>query len=130
MDETLLNWAVHLHGHLGPYLVLGLRAGEVAIKRLGREPLHSRAVVYCRPNPPRSCFVDGIQFMTGCTLGKGNVEIVDSEVVELVYMSGEKSVKVRIKPQVIERLESEMKKGIDLEELSRWVMKVDPFIVE
>ena len=30
-----LNEAIKFHGHLGPYLVLGLKAGELALKKLG-----------------------------------------------------------------------------------------------
>ncbi len=129
MDQELLKWAVHLHGHLGPFLVLGLMAGEEATRRLGRDPLKSKAVVLCKPRPPRSCFADGVQLTTGCTLGKGNIEISDSDGISLIYHLKGKKVKVSMKKDVLEELEAKMERE-GLEELSEWVMKIDPFIVE
>jgi len=62
------------HGHLGPYVVLGLRLGQYALERLGVAPHFGlEAQVRCAGNPPESCLLDGVQFATGCTLGKQNI---------------------------------------------------------
>ena len=64
----LLNRAAELHGHYCPGLALGVKAAYIAGKRLGI--VHSdgmeelMAVVECN-----NCFVDGIQAVSGCTLG-------------------------------------------------------------
>lgn len=73
------------HGHLGPYVVAGVRMGRYALKRLQATPHFGlEAVIWCPDGPPSSCLLDGIQFATGCTLGKGNIRHhVDDEIKAL-----------------------------------------------
>lgn len=62
------------HGHLGPYVIIGFRLGEHAVQRLqGRPHFGLEAEVRCAGAPPESCLLDGVQFSTGCTLGKQNI---------------------------------------------------------
>jgi formylmethanofuran dehydrogenase subunit E len=68
-----LEQAAQFHGHLGPWLALGLKAGLHARRALGATPFELTARVHCPARPPYSCFVDGVQVGSGCTLGKGNV---------------------------------------------------------
>ena len=70
------------HGHLGPYLVAGVRMGRHALKRLQATRYFGlEADVWCPDGPPSSCLLDGLQFATGCTLGKGNIRHhVDEEI--------------------------------------------------
>ena len=69
------------HGHLGPYVVAGVRLGRYALKRLQAVPHGIEADVWCPDGPPISCLLDGIQFVTGATLGKHNLRHhVDEEV--------------------------------------------------
>ncbi|GAH35171.1 unnamed protein product, partial [marine sediment metagenome] len=42
-SEDFLLRAVEFHGHLGPYLVLGLRAGLFANQIFGRDPMKTEA---------------------------------------------------------------------------------------
>jgi len=65
---------IDFHGHLGPYLVLGYRAGELALEKLSAERHFGIEVtVHCPENPPPRCFIDGIQLSTGATFGKNNL---------------------------------------------------------
>jgi formylmethanofuran dehydrogenase subunit E len=73
VSSTVLRQAVRFHGHLGPWLVLGLKAGAYARKKLAASPFELSARVFCPPSTPYTCFVDGIQFSSGCTMGKGNI---------------------------------------------------------
>src|SRR3989442_7937346 len=60
------------HGHLGVYVTLGLRMGEIGKRRFGHyKGLHAR--VESQPEPPMRCVLDGIQFSSGCTRGKGKI---------------------------------------------------------
>jgi len=69
-----LREAVRFHGHLGPYLILGLLAGELALKRLGCGKYFDLTVKVRGANKkPRSCLIDGLQLSTGATYGKGNI---------------------------------------------------------
>jgi formylmethanofuran dehydrogenase subunit E len=69
----MLKQATAFHGHLGPWLVLGLKAGAYARKELEASPFKLKARVSCPAGTPYTCFVDGIQFSSGCTMGKGNI---------------------------------------------------------
>jgi formylmethanofuran dehydrogenase subunit E len=88
-DYSLLELA-RFHGHLGPYIVLGYRMGRYALSRFGDNPFALSARVYCSGTTPQSCLADGVQLGSGCTLGKGNIELIISEQVccEFTHESG------------------------------------------
>ncbi len=73
--------AARFHGHLGPWLVLGLRAGGRCRRLLGTDPFRLRATVHAPRRTPYTCLIDGIQFSSGCTLGKGNIRCLPSSRV-------------------------------------------------
>jgi len=89
------------HGHLGPYVVLGYRMGLIANDKLGEDPFCKNAIVYTGNSPPISCLVDGIQLSSGCTLGKGNIEVIDDKdaVAEFFNKSNEK-LKIKLKDNI------------------------------
>lgn len=64
------------HGHLGPYVIMGFRAGCAARRFLGaRGYFDLEAMVQSGDRPPISCFADGVQLGSGCTTGKGNLKV-------------------------------------------------------
>ena len=77
-QPRLLKDAAKFHGHLGPWLTLGLRAGRRAVNVLGPNPFRLKSVVHCPARTPYTCFIDGVQFASGCTLGKGNIRHIRS----------------------------------------------------
>jgi len=72
-SRDVLDRAAAFHGHLGPWLALGLKAGLYARRVVSRNPFCLKAVVHCPGRTPYTCFVDGVQVGSGCTLGKGNI---------------------------------------------------------
>jgi formylmethanofuran dehydrogenase subunit E len=65
--EGLLSQTEHLHGHLCPFVSLGVKAGQYALLALSRQNTGMEeivAIVECN-----NCFTDGIQMATGCTFG-------------------------------------------------------------
>ncbi len=73
-DQDKLEKLGMFHGHIGPYVVIGMRLGEYALESLGADPHFGiEAFVRCAGATPESCLLDGIQFSTGCTLGKQNI---------------------------------------------------------
>lgn len=65
--------AVRFHGHVCPGLAMGYRAAELAASELGlTDEMDVFAIV-----ENKSCAVDAIQVVTGCTLGKGNLIVND-----------------------------------------------------
>jgi len=63
ISRELLEKAVRLHGHLGPFLVLGLKMSLRAKKILGRKP--SRCEIATISSKPYLCTVDGIKTVIG-----------------------------------------------------------------
>jgi formylmethanofuran dehydrogenase subunit E len=61
---------IRFHGHMCPGLAIGYRAAKVAMERLGSLRAEDEELVAIVEND--SCSVDAIQWITGCTFGKGN----------------------------------------------------------
>lgn len=65
------------HGHKCPAMPMGLRVGAAAMNKLGVERSRDGqllALVELGDNHCATCFADGIQMITGCTFGKGNIK--------------------------------------------------------
>ena len=116
MDQELIDRLRAFHGHLGPFAMLGYRAGKLALMELGA-PSHFgiRAVVQCPPQPPPSCFADGVQYSTGCTLGKGNITLEPSEDMTLTVTvtDTEASLTLRPRREVYENFAAWIEQGSD-----------------
>jgi formylmethanofuran dehydrogenase subunit E len=63
MSRELLDKAVGIHGHLGPFLVFGLRMGLAAEKILGGKP--QRCEFESINKVPYLCAADGIRAIVG-----------------------------------------------------------------
>jgi formylmethanofuran dehydrogenase subunit E len=80
-----LKEAVKFHGHLGPYLVLGILAGRLGLKKTGAKKYFGMEVsVYGANKKPRSCLIDGLQLSTGATYGKGNIRKYAGRDIKIV----------------------------------------------
>ncbi len=95
------------HGHLGPYVVLGYMMG-----RLGRDRFPDRisAVVFSGTRRPLSCLVDGIQFSSCCTLGKGNISVREEGRVRAEFAGEDGSLTLELQPGIKERIDSDVTK--------------------
>lgn len=71
MREKDFEDAVRFHGHACPGLAFGFRAAEVGMAELGCTPSRDEELIAICEN--RSCAVDAIQVLSGCTMGKGNL---------------------------------------------------------
>lgn len=75
MDETTLERARNFHGHVCFGLLTGLRAAEIALRELGAVRAADEELVAIAETD--GCGVDGLQVITGCTVGKGNLWLRD-----------------------------------------------------
>ena len=76
-SNEYLEAGLKLHGHKCPAMPMGLRAGAAAMNRLGVARAKDKelsAVVELGDDHCSHCFADGIQMVTGCTFGKGNLK--------------------------------------------------------
>ena len=70
--DSTLKEAVEFHGHLGPFLVIGVRMGLIGLRELKTEKGNKKlraAASLTEYSVPFSCVLDGIQVATGCTFG-------------------------------------------------------------
>jgi len=111
VPEELVKNIVEFHGHLGPFLVLGAKAGLLANSLLGTDCFKTKAVVITDPSPPNSCFVDGVQFTTGCTMGKGNIKLKKGKGVSVLFLKENRRLELRLKSNVLDHI-----KGITSED--------------
>ena len=102
----LVRGAVEFHGHLGSFLVLGLKAGLLANSLFGKDCFKTKAVVMTEPSPPNSCFVDGVQFVTGCTMGKGNIELRKGKDVSVLFSRENRRLRLRLKKEILDYVRS------------------------
>lgn len=105
MEVEFLRWAIRFHGHLGPFLVLGVKAGLRAVEVLGWNPLKMRAIIYLKRRNPYTCFLDGVQFSTGCTLGKGNIEVFDGDGIRALFRVDRRGVELEVRKEVLDEVE-------------------------
>jgi len=99
--------AVKFHGHLGPYLVLGLLAGDLAFKKLKcKKYFGLRIKVWGASDKPRSCFIDGLQLSTGATYGKGNIEKLHGQhiEIEIAACEGQNKIFLTLKNELVKTL--------------------------
>ncbi len=69
IDKELIEKTIAFHGHSCPGLAIGIRVSELALKKLG-SPEDNDLIAIVETD---MCGVDAIQFLTGCTFGKGNL---------------------------------------------------------
>ena len=98
ISKKLLENAVRLHGHLGPFLVLGLKRGLRSERILGEKP--EKCEVETINRKPFLCVVDGIKTVMGSdavTMREGN------GLSAKFWKANGKEVMVRVKKALIEK---------------------------
>jgi formylmethanofuran dehydrogenase subunit E len=108
-DREVLQRALEFHGHRCWASVAGVRAGlaalrELGVKRSGGRQLH--AFIEIGEDHGGMCFGDGVQYATGCTLGKGNMEKTPygKLAVTLIERASNRALRVSYKPTLQKRI--------------------------
>ena len=93
--------------------------GVIAQSMLGAKDYNDvTAVVFVNRNPPTSCILDGIQIASGCTLGKGTIQVSEStDHVAGEFHAGNRTCTIRVKPKLVNDLIDGLKKATDKEVL-------------
>jgi formylmethanofuran dehydrogenase subunit E len=130
------------HGHVCPGSAIGYKASEAGLNELNSISAVDEEIVTIAEND--SCAVDAVQVLTGCTLGKGNLLIVDhgKQVYTFIKRSSKDAVRVSLKdsfsvdtlaPQ-ISKLRAKVNSGIaselEKEDLNQLVVDVSKEIIE
>ena len=116
--------AAAFHGHLGPWLALGLRAGTYARRHLLDDPFRLEACVRCPGRRPFTCFIDGVQFGSGCTLGKGNISHRPARRVSVTFSApGRPILRLAVAPALARSLAAPMGSHDAVSQLGRSVFR-------
>ncbi len=93
---------VRFHGHMCPGLAMGIRAAEVALREVGPHSSDEEVVTLTETD---MCGVDAIQYLTGCTFGKGNLIHLDygKNAYTFVRRSDGKAVRISTRPGAFDR---------------------------
>lgn len=126
--KITLKEAVKFHGHLGPYLVLGILAGDLALKRLKCKKYFGINVkVRGADKKPKSCLIDGLQLSTGASYGKGNIRKFNANIIKIIFRNNcnNKKVVLVIKREISKKLDS-LKGHKDSESFAKELYKTKP----
>ncbi|UEC43149.1 MAG: FmdE domain-containing protein [Methanothrix sp.] len=118
--QEMIDRAVEFHGHLGPFLVLGVRMGLLAKRELGSSGFGEMKVIAKTGGVPSlSCLLDGIQISTGCTMGKGKIFAEPPGLPEAEFSTGERILTIRAKDEVVDEIRRWRERYPSLEDVAR-----------
>ncbi|AJC72408.1 formylmethanofuran dehydrogenase subunit E [Thermococcus guaymasensis DSM 11113] len=115
--EEVLEYAREFHGHVCPYLALGIRASLIAMEELGVGRLDHFGSVdesILAIVEVNNCFTDGVQVATGCTLGNNSLIYLDlgKTALTLVRRSTWEGIRVYIDAERLEKYYPPEAKGL------------------
>lgn len=94
------------HGHLCPGLAIGVKAAEIALQEVGPHAQDEEVVTITETD---NCAVDAIQYLTGCTFGKGNLIHLDHGKVVFTFIgrANGKAIRVSLRGGVLDSFSPE-----------------------
>ncbi len=93
MEKTDWEKCIDFHGHSCPGLAIGYRVAKTALEKLAEDRDQDEELVAIVEND--ACGVDAIMFLTGCTLGKGN--LIYRDYGKQVYTFGSRDSKTALR---------------------------------
>jgi formylmethanofuran dehydrogenase subunit E len=106
ITPELIEKTIKFHGHNCPGVSLGIRASELALSEFQRAPDEEIVAVV----ETDMCGVDAIQYLTGCTFGKGNLIHLDhgKNVFTFYRRSDGKGIRISAKPEVFSDVDADV----------------------
>ena len=100
--QETLDRLIAFHGHLCPGLSLGVQAATIALREIGAHCSDEEVIGVVESD---NCAVDAIQFMTGCTFGKGNLIHRDwgKSAYSFYRQSDGRAIRVSTRPEAWDR---------------------------
>ena len=114
MDAELINAikrATEFHGHLGPFLVMGVRMGIIGVRELEAKDNGNalRVTAILKYSVPFSCVIDGIQVATRCTIGNQKLKLINSSGIRAEFeLQQREKVTVTVNSKAFNRLKSRL----------------------
>jgi len=118
-NDLSLDETVRFHGHLCPGLAIGFRAAKLGLERLGAQRSEDEELVAIVEND--SCSVDAVQWLTGCTFGKGNFFFKNhgKQVFTFALRSSGRAVRIALKRRDLRQGEPPLD---DRKARTRWLL--------
>jgi formylmethanofuran dehydrogenase subunit E len=122
--KLIIKEAEKFHGHLGPFLVLGVRMGETAkriLEILNEENGSLQVTAKVPMLTPFSCVLDGIQVTTQCTIGNQKLKIENSsKEISAIFQCAktDKKLKISVNKKITEDLMKKFSWGFSNEKLA------------
>jgi len=99
-DKEILEETFKFHGHICWASAIGARAGLVALRELAVDRTGTSSDLHCiieiGDDHGAQCFADGVQYSTGCTIGKGNIEKAGWGKLAITLIDKQKELAVRV----------------------------------
>jgi len=115
--EEILKKIEQFHGHIGPYVIIGYKMGQISKNILGKDPFSKKAIVWTGNETPLSCIIDGIQLSSGCTLGKGNLIVKNEKIPKVQFITKEgKNLDIILKKDI----QNEIETKVNMENISEY----------
>jgi formylmethanofuran dehydrogenase subunit E len=113
ISKELIEKTIAFHGHFCPGLAIGIRAAELALQKLGHTDQNDLVAIV----ETDMCGVDAIQFLTGCTFGKGN--LIHKDYGKIAFSFYDRSKEIGFRAVLLPDIQG--KAGLELRVLSRKV---------
>jgi len=110
--DVVLKRAEEAHGHLCPFLALGVRMGLLGVRELKAKGDNEelRVTVMLQNSAPYPCFKDGIQAATGCTIENKKLRLENSSGIAAKFeLPSKGQVTVAVNPALFDALGDAMK---------------------
>jgi formylmethanofuran dehydrogenase subunit E len=127
---SLIENATRLHGHLGPFLVIGVRMGDLAKRCLHLDDESCRELQVTVKTPlstPFTCVIDGIQATTRCTIGNQRLRVEEStkEIsAQFKLRESGRTLRISVNTKLAKTLLEEMSKGAEAERLAGGIARM------
>jgi pyrimidine-specific ribonucleoside hydrolase len=103
-----------LHRHLGLYSILGAKMGFRARELLGAslDELHVESMA--GPQPPVSCFNDGLQVATGASLGRGTISVPQTAKPQAaaIFLFGNRRLRMQVRDEAVQQIQAQLRAAI------------------
>jgi len=117
MNAEIYQEVVRFHGHSCPGLAMGYRMTQAALRVLGEQRSADEELVAIVEND--ACGVDALQYLSGCTFGKGNLIFRDygKHVYTLYDRGRDKGIRISFR---VEKLPEGLR--VKREQMVQWIL--------
>jgi formylmethanofuran dehydrogenase subunit E len=97
MEYDLAKLSEWFHGHYQPYIALGIRMGELAMDLLEAKRHELNVISETGTKPTYSCMTDGLQLITGSTIGNGRLKVLENATLKATFSKDDRFLSIQSK---------------------------------